>query len=322
MTPNAASNPVVVTGGAGAIGSVLVARLLREGHRVHVLDNFSTGSREALPTNAERLTVTSCDLGAGEPPASVFAPDTELWHLAANADVRRGVNEPQLDVRNGTLATHHVLERARRSDVRRVLFSSSSVVYGAARVHPTPESYGPLEPESLYAAGKLAGEGLVSAYAHTYGLTTYIFRFANIVDGRMRHGVVYDFFEKLRRDPGRLEVLGDGRQAKSYLRTEACVDGMLTAARKVSAPVNLYNLGAEDRTSVREIAEKVVAAHGGKARIEYTGGDRGWVGDVPQQLLSIERIRALGWSPGLSSSGAIDRTIAELLQARAEPGAR
>ncbi len=315
MTENAASAPIVVTGGAGAIGSVLVARLLREGRAVHVLDNFSSGRRDALPTT-DRLTVTPCDLGAGEPPAAAFTPDTELWHLAANADARRGASEPTVDVTNGTLATHHVLERARRSDVKRVLFSSSSTVYGLPTVQPTPESYGPLEPESLYGAAKLAAEGLVCAYAHTYGLTTYIFRFANIVDGRMRHGVVYDFFEKLRREPTRLEVLGDGRQAKSYLRTEACVDGMLTAARKAAAPVNLYNLGSVDRTSVREIAEKVVAAHGGTARIEFTGGDRGWLGDVPQQLLAIDRIRSLGWSPGLTSSQAVDRTIVELLAAR------
>ncbi len=316
MTARPLEGPIVVTGGAGGIGSVLVERLLADGHEVRVLDNLSTGRREALPEGQGRLRFDSVDLAAAEPPADAFAGAREVWHLAANADVRRGVREPRADLENGTLATFHVLEAARRAGVRRLLFSSSSVVYGRARQLPTPESYGPLEPESLYGAGKLAAEGLVAAYAHTYGFTTYIFRFANIVDGRMPHGIVYDFFEKLARDPARLEVLGDGRQSKSYLRTEACVEGMLTVARKVAEPVNLYNLGAEDRTSVREIAEKVVAAHGGRARIDYTGGDRGWVGDVPQQWLAIDRARALGWSPGRSSTAAIDATIAELARRR------
>jgi UDP-glucose 4-epimerase len=312
MARAAPGRTAVVTGGAGAIGSVLVARLLADGGSVRVIDNFSTGRREALPGDGGRLRVVPCDLGHADPPDDAFRGADDVWHLAANADIRRGTREPETDLTNGTLATFRVLERARRTDVPNVLFSSSSVIYGLATVQPTPESYGPLQPESLYAASKLAAEGLLSAYAHSYGLRAYIFRFANIVDGRMTHGILYDLFEKLGRDPSRLEVLGDGRQAKSYLRTEECVEGMLTAARKASEPVNVYNLGAADRISVREIAEKVVAAKGGRATIVYLGGDRGWVGDVPQQLLSIERIRSLGWSPSLTSAQAIDRTVAEL----------
>jgi UDP-glucose 4-epimerase len=184
---------------------------------------------------------------------------------------------------------------------------------------PTPEGYGPLMPESLYAASKLGAEALCSAFAHSYGLQVHLFRFANIIDGAMKHGILFDLFEKLQRDPTRLEVLGDGRQAKSYLRTEDCVAGLLLAVDRAHDPVNIFNLGAADRISVREIAEKVVAAHGGRARIDYTGGSRGWTGDVPQQLLSIEKLRALGWSPRYSSGGAIDRTIAELAAARGVP---
>jgi UDP-glucose 4-epimerase len=214
------------------------------------------------------------------------------------------------------VATFQVLEAARRADVPSVVFSSSSVVYGLPTVFPTPESYGPLQPQSLYGAAKLAAEGLLSAYAHTYGLAAHIFRFANIIDGRANHGILYDFFEKLRADPKRLEVLGNGRQAKSYLRTEECVDGMLTGVARATGPVNVHNLGSLDRISVREIAEKVAAAHGGRATIAYTGGDRGWVGDVPQQLLAIDRIRALGWEPKLTSAQAVDRTIAEMAAAR------
>jgi UDP-glucose 4-epimerase len=318
MNDRRPEGPRVVTGGAGAIGSVLVARLLSEGHAVEVLDDFSSGLQERLPTgpSAAALHVTKCRLGTEEPPEAAFRGARELWHLAANADVRRGVTDPRIDLTNGTVATFAVLECARRCDVPRIVFSSSSVVYGYPTVFPTPESYGPLQPESLYGAAKLAGEGLLSAFAHTYGMSAYIYRFANIIDGRANHGVLYDFFEKLRADPRKLEVLGDGRQAKSYLRTEECVEGMLTGVRRASDRVNLFNLGSLDRISVREIAEKLVAAHGGTAEIVYRGGDRGWVGDVPQQLLSVEKIGRLGWRPKLSSAEAVDRTIQELAEAR------
>jgi UDP-glucose 4-epimerase len=309
------SGPAVVTGGAGGIGREVVRRLLAEERSVTVLDNFSSGRRDRLP-NASSLRVVECDLGRAPPAAEAVRGAEELWHLAANADVQRGIRDPRLDVTSGTLATFHALEAARQNDIRRVLFSSSSVVYGLATVLPTPEGYGPLLPQSLYGAAKLAAEGLVSAYAHSYGLTAFIYRFANIVDGGMTQGVLYDFFEKLRARPDRLEVLGNGRQAKSYLRTEDCVEGMLSISRRVAEPVNVFNLGSEDRISVREIAEKVVAAHGGTAEIVYGEGDRGWVGDVPQQLLSIAKARAVGWKPSGTSAQAIDRTIGELLHRR------
>ena len=307
--------PVVVTGGAGAIGSVLVAALLKAGKTVRVVDNLSSGSRAALPPMAEhgRLSFHLFDLARGELPADVVRGAGEIWHLAANADIRKGTADPRVDLENGTLATFHVLESARRADIPRFRFSSSSVVYGLASVQPTPETYGPMAPESLYGAAKLAAEAMLSAYAHSYGLSAHIFRFANIIDGRMNHGILHDFFEKLGRDPTRLEVLGDGRQAKSYLRTEDCVAGMRRAADHTDGPVNFFNLGAADRISVREIAEKVVRAHGGTARIDYLGGSKGWTGDVPHQLLSIEKLAALGWRPSSSSAGAVDRTIAELL---------
>ena len=306
--------PVVVTGGAGAIGSVLVRQLLAQGREVRVVDNLSNGRREHLPgPEATRLSLTVADLKDPDRYGSVFEGASEVWHLAANTDIRRGSSQPRLDLEDGALASYIVLEEARRHDVPRAVFSSSSVVYGYPSVFPTPESYGPLRPESLYAGSKLAAEAFFSAYAFTYGLRVHIFRFANIIGPAMTHGVLFDFFEKLRADPRRLEVLGDGRQAKSYLRTEDCVDAMLLARKGAPEPVNIFNLGTPDRISVREIAEKVVAAHGGTARIEYTGGDRGWVGDVPQQLLAIDRILELGWRPRWSSAEAVDRTIAEML---------
>jgi UDP-glucose 4-epimerase len=308
------AGPVLVTGGAGAIGSYLVRALLERGHEVRVLDNLSSGRRDLVPSSP-RVALTVVDLRRPSEYGDQLAGVSEVWHLAANPDIRKGTADPTVDLENGTLATFHLLEAVRRHDVPRVVYSSSSVVYGQASVFPTPESYGPLCPQSLYAASKLASEALLSAYAHSYGLRVHMFRFANIIGPGMGHGILPDFLDKLRKDPNRLEVLGDGRQAKSYLRTEDCVGGMLRARDRTQDPVNIFNLGAADQITVREIAEKVVAATGGRARIEYTGGKRGWTGDVPLQLLSIEKMRQLGWSPQFSSAGAIDRTLAELLSA-------
>ena len=311
--------PAVVTGGAGAIGSVLVRRLLERGTRVVVLDNFSSGRREHLPDPAATpgLTVRAVDLRHLEEFREACRGAGSVWHLAANPDIRLGTQVPTLDLEHGTIATSNVLEAARLGDVPHVLFSSSSVVYGFPKRFPTPEEYGPLFPESLYGASKLASEALLSAYAGCFGLTATIFRFANIIGPVMTHGVIFDFFAKLRRDPTRLEVLGDGAQSKSYLRVEDCVDAMFVGGASATAPVEAFNLGTKDRTSVREIAEKVVAALGGRARIDYLGGSRGWPGDIPQQHLAIDRISALGWSPRWTSAEAVDRTIRELARGTA-----
>jgi UDP-glucose 4-epimerase len=318
MPDRGAEGPVVVTGGAGAIGSVLVRSLLDRSNEVRVIDNLSSGRREHLaPSRSGKSSVlTVADLKDPSTYQEQFRGASTVWHLATNPDIRRGLSDSRLDLDEGTVVTYHVLEAARRHDVSRVVFSSSSVVYGLASLFPTPEEYGPLEPQSLYGAAKLAAEGLLSAYAYSYGLTVYIFRFANIIGPNMTHGILPDFFEKLRRDPTRLEVLGDGQQRKSYLRTEDCVDGMFCATDRARDRVNIYNLGNVDQISAREIAEKVVAAFGGRARLEFTGGERGWVGDVPLQLLSIRKVQALGWNPRWTSAQAVDRSIQDLLDAR------
>ena len=318
MVAAGASGPVVVTGGAGAIGAVLVRALLAEGRPVRVIDNLSGGRPEHLAGVADdpRLTFVRSDLADPDRYEEQFRGASEVWHLAANADIQKGTADPGIDLREGLLNAFRVMEAARRHGVRRLLFSSSSVVYGRPSVFPTPEGYGPLLPQSIYGASKLSVEAFLSAFAHSYGLKTYLFRFANIIGPFMTHGVIYDFFGKLQRDPNRLEVLGDGRQAKSYLRSEDCVAGMLFVRDHADEPVNVFNLGARDRISVREIAERIVAIHGGRARIEYTGGERGWVGDVPQQLLDIAKVERLGWTPALTSAAAVDRTIAELARER------
>jgi UDP-glucose 4-epimerase len=200
----------------------------------------------------------------------------------------------------------------RKHHVAWIGFSSSSVVYGLPTVFPTPENYGPLLPESQYGAHKLASEAMISAFCHSYGIDGTIYRFANIIGPGMTHGVIFDFLKKLERDPKRLEVLGDGHQAKSYLWTADCVSGMLLGREKGQRPIDVFNLGTETQVSAGEIAKRVVAACGGTARIEMTGGERGWVGDIPRQLLSSAKIQALGWRPQLSSSEAVDRAIASL----------
>lgn len=318
MPPADRNRVVVVTGGAGAIGAFLVRALLARGDEVRVVDNLSSGRRESLPTldPGGRLSLTVADLREPSAYSDQFQGAAEVWHLAAIPDIRLGTADPRVDIEHGTLATFHVLETARRAGVPRFLFSSSSTVYGYPERFPTPEGYGPLLPQSLYGAAKLAAEGLGSAYAHSYGLRVYLYRFANIIGPEMNHGILHDFFEKLRRDPSRLEVLGDGRQAKSYLRAEECVEAMIALSGRGADPVNVFNLGTRDRLSVKAIAEKVVTAHGGRARIEFTGGERGWAGDVPQQLLAIDKAERLGWSPKLTSGQAIDRTIEEMVAAR------
>jgi len=311
MSKNPELAPVVVTGGAGAIGAVLARQVAAAGHPVRAIDNLSSGQRGRLADleTDGKVQFHLHDLRDPTGMTEIFQGAGSVWHFAANPDITKGTQDPRIDLEHGTLATSNVLEAARRADVRRILFSSSSVVYGLPTVFPTPESYGPLLPQSQYGASKLACEGLISAYCHSYGMQSWIFRFANIVGPGMTHGVVYDFLRKLQRDPTRLEVLGDGRQAKSYLWVTDCVDAMLLAEERAQEPVNVFNLGTTQQVPVREIAERVVRAFGGTAKIEYTGGPRGWAGDIPLQLLSVERIEALGWHPRFDSSQAVDKAI-------------
>ncbi|RLG53637.1 MAG: UDP-glucose 4-epimerase [Thermoproteota archaeon] len=309
---------ILVTGGAGFIGSYLVEELVRRGYAVRILDNLSTGRVENLrevPEGSYELYVG--DLLDPYDVREALEGCSTVYHFAANPEVRVGYQRPQLDFEENILATKVLLEEARRQGIELLVFASSSTVYGEPTQIPTPESYGPLKPISSYGASKLACEAMISAYSHYYGFKAVILRLANIIGGRSRHGVIYDFIMKLKRDPRRLEVLGDGTQRKSYLHVSDCVSAVLAAAEHCSEGVEVYNVGSRDWVSVLEIARIVIEEMElSDVRIELTGGvmgGRGWPGDVKLMLLSTEKLESLGWKPRLSSREAVREACRELL---------
>jgi len=297
----------VVTGGCGFIGSHLVDALAGRGERVTVIDNLSTGSEANIagPLRDGGVALRKADL-LHEGWEDLLAGAARVYHLAADPDVRLSGIHPESVVRSNILATSRVLEAMRRYDVPGIVFTSTSTVYGEASVIPTPEDYAPLEPISVYAASKLACEALVSAYCHSYGMQGWVFRFANIIGERSNHGVIWDFVHKLRENPRALEILGDGKQTKSYLEVHECVRAMLYAVDHAKETYNVVNIGSEDWIDVTGIADIVVEALGlQKVDYRFTGGERGWVGDVPRMLLSIDRLKALGWKPVMGSRESV-----------------
>lgn len=307
-TGSAFSMSYLVTGGAGFIGSAVLDRLLAEGHRVTAYDDLSTGKEAFISQHFGdfNFKFVKADVLDFEKLMKEMAGHTSVWHLAANPDIRKGTESTRVDLEQNTLATYNVLEAARRTDVESVVFSSTSTMYGRAKVLPTPEDYGPCLPISLYGASKLACEGLLSAYSELYGIKGWIYRFANIIGNRSTHGILYDLVEKLNRNPNELEVLGDGNQKKSYLMVEECVDGMLYGFENAKDRLNYFNLGADDQISVRRIVEVLVEETGLKdVELKYTGGESGWAGDVPIFLLSTEKMASLGWKPKHNSEQAI-----------------
>ena len=308
---------VLVTGGAGFIGSHLVDLLLDRGDEVVVFDNLSSGRREFLLAQLAEgtaLRLVEGDLLDLDAVTEAVAGCDMVFHLAANPDIRLGIEVTDTDLNQGTVATYNVLESMRRHSVTRIGFASSSVVYGEAEVMPTPEDHGPLFPISLYGASKLASEGLCTSWSGTFGFQCWIFRFANIIGPRGTHGVIYDFIHKLKADPTRLEVLGNGRQEKSYMDVVDCARAMLHVVASTDAPINCVNLGSGDTCAVRDIARIVVEASGlPDVAIEYTGGDRGWAGDVPKAMLATERLFSLGFSPEWRSEAAVRRTAEALI---------
>jgi UDP-glucose 4-epimerase len=305
---------VCITGGAGFIGSSLVDRLSADGVEVVIVDNFSTGHREFLADALQRdgVSLVEGDVLDGAVLEEAFSDCDWIFHLQANADIRHGLEHPRLDLEQNALATSNVLEAMRASGVRRIAFSSTGPVYGEPEVFPTPEDAPFPMQTSLYAASKLAAEGLIEAYATGYGFTGVIFRFVSILGERYTHGHVFDFFCALKRDPTRLPVLGDGRQEKSYLYIQDCLDAILTAADRhghESGGAHIYNLGTDETVLVADSVRIVTECLGLSPRIEYGGGIRGWPGDSPRIHLDTTRIRALGWRPQLAIEQAVVRTV-------------
>ena len=307
----------LVTGGAGFIGSHLIDRLCARGDEVVVLDNLSSGHVEFLQHNIDSGSVQMVkgDITNLDDVMGAMKGIDVVYHLAANPDIRLGTRITDTDLKQGTIATYNILEAMRVNEVEKIAFASSSVVYGEGAPMPTPENYGPCMPISLYGASKQAGEGLISSWVGTFGLQAWIFRFANIIGARGTHGVIYDFIHKLKADPSRLEVLGNGLQEKSYMEVGDCVDAILHVMSNADDRLNLYNLGSHDTASVRTIAKIVVEETGClDASIEYTGGDRGWAGDIPRAMLGIEKMLESGFDVKYNSQEAIRHTARCLIE--------
>jgi len=305
-----------VTGAAGFIGSTLVDRLLEDGHDVVGFDNFSTGQEQftAGALRHPRYRLVRADLLDLEAIRAAMAGSEVVFHLAANADVRFGTDHPRRDLEQNAIATWNVLEAMRTQDVRRIAFSSTGSVYGEATIIPTPEDCPFPVQTSLYGASKVAAEGLVQAYCEGFGIKSCIFRFVSIMGERYTHGHVFDFYKQLLDHPGQLRVLGDGTQRKSYLYVQDCVDAILLAMERASTPVSIFNLGTDEYCQVTQSIQWICERLGLHPKLEFTGGDRGWIGDNPFIFLDCARMRALGWRPKLTIQQSVIRTLEYLEQ--------
>lgn len=309
---------ILITGGAGFIGSHLVDRLLSEGHKVVVIDNLSLGLERNI---AHNLSNTNFEFIKGDVldknlMTQVF-DDTKfdiVFHLAANSDIARSHADPSVDLNMTFMTTYSVLEQMRTHDVKKLMFASTSAIYGNAHGIEVTETYGPLFPTSHYGACKLASEGIIGSYCENYGIQAFITRFPNVCGERTTHGVLHDFVKKLKANPQQLTVLGDGKQAKPYLYVKDLVDAILFVVRNSSDQINYFNLGVEGNTTVTHIAEMVITSMKLNATICYTGGDRGWVGDVPLFQYDLDKIHQLGWKASLSSDEAVQKAIDYILK--------
>lgn len=301
----------VVTGCAGFIGSSMVDRLLSQGHKVVGIDNFSTGLRGFLvdALKNENFTLEEKDLLDLESFSYTLKDIDAVFHFSANADVRSGVDRPRVDLEQNTIVTHNVLEAMRVNNVKRIAFSSTGSVYGEAVQIPTPEDVAFPIQTSLYAASKVSCEGMISAYCEGFGFQSWIFRFVSILGERYTHGHVFDFYEKLKDDPTVLPVLGNGKQKKSYLYIQDCLDAVQIAMDKSDEKVNIFNLGVNDFCEVNDSIGWICEELDVTPEKIYSGGDRGWIGDNPFIFLDTQKITALGWSPKCSIKEGVLKTV-------------
>lgn len=302
---------VIVTGCAGFIGSTLADRLLQESHQVIGVDNFSTGQRRFLDGTLRNpaFRLIEMDLLDLDALKLAFVGGEAVFHLSANADVRFGTNHPRRDLEQNTIVTCNVLEAMRASGIKKIAFSSTGSVYGESPVVPTPED-GPFPVQtSLYGASKLAGESLIQAYCEGFGFQSWIFRFVSILGEKYTHGHVFDFYRQLRNDPSRLRVLGNGKQRKSYLYIQDCLDSVLLAVERAKEKVNIFNLGVDGYCQVNDSIGWICREMGVSPQLEYSGGERGWVGDNPFIFLDTKKIQSLGWKPKVSIEDGVVRTV-------------
>lgn len=317
---------ILVTGGAGFIGSNLVNSLAKvkviKGvpiEKIVVIDNLFLGKREFIQSSLDsgQVDFYKQDLLDFDATLRIFKKYRFdlVFHFSANSDISYGSKHTDWDLQQGTLATYNILESMRLAGVKKIVFSSTSAIYGEASVTPTPEDYGPLLPISFYGASKLACEGLISAFCHNYDFQAWIFRFANIVGQNSTHGVLVDFIRKLKKDPTRLEVLGDGKQRKPYLHIQDCLEGIVFGLTKSSQQINFFNLASEGVVTVDDLAAIVIQGldlH--EVKVDHTGGDRGWKGDVARVSLSPDKLTTLGWRARLTSHQAVVQAVAELVK--------
>jgi UDP-glucose 4-epimerase len=318
------SNRYLLVGGAGFIGSHFTDHLLADPTvaAVTLYDNFSSGREWHYERHLadRRLRVVRGDVKDKERLVDAMADHDTVIHLASNPDIARAVSEPEVDFNEGTLLTNNVVEAMRRTGARRILYASGSGVYGDLGAVEAQEDYGPLLPVSTYGASKLAGEALISAYCFMFGLTGCAFRFGNVVGPRQTHGVGFDFARRLLADPSRLRILGDGKQSKSYIHVSDVVAAVLHAHRHSAKSFDRFNVATGDYITVTEIAELAVECLGLAVppHFEYSGGDRGWKGDVPVVRLNTDRIRRLGWTCRRNTREALrDSLVALVTDARA-----
>lgn len=301
----------IVTGCAGFVGSNLVDRLLSAGNTVVGVDNFSTGIQRFLAGALENLNfkLIELDLLDLDSLKRAFHGSDVVFHLSANADVRFGTDHPRKDLEQNTIATYNVLEAMRANGIKKIAFSSTGSVYGEAPIVPTLED-GPFPIQtSLYGASKAAGEGLIAAYCEGFGFRSWIFRFVSILGERYTHGHVFDFYQKLKEDPSRLPVLGNGKQRKSYLYVQDCIDAILLAIEKATEKVNIFNLGVDGYCEVNESIGWICKELGVEPKLEYSGGDRGWIGDNPFIFLDTKKIQSLGWKPKFGIQESVVKTV-------------
>ncbi len=313
---------ILITGGAGFIGSNL-SRALHENkyfqvEEIIVIDNLSLGKKEFIQDliDNKRFFFYEEDLLNFDVVLKIFEKHKIdlVWHLSANSDIGYGAKFTDWDLKQGTLVTYNVLECMKRTNTKKIIFASTSAIYGEATILPTPENYGPLHPISFYGASKLACEGLITAFSHNFNFQAWMYRFGNIVGKNGTHGVIFDFIKKLKNNSEELEVLGNGKQAKPYLYVEDCIDGMAYGFKNSTEQTNFFNLACEGATKVSTIAKSVIEIAEPTAKIKYTGGERGWVGDVAQVRLETKKMEAINWKATHTSDEAVKLAIDDLIK--------